>query len=313
ISESSPDAGLPLATRELVGAELPRDLVEYRVDHAGLFGFDKGVRDIDIFGDDDAARHVLAVLQFIGARPQHRAQNRVDPLQRPALRQSVIDQGIEFGLVAHHAGHDVAEERGFGRQILVALDLVAEPVAFELGEDVVDAGAADVHLVQRLHGGEPRRAAAVGFLVGVLGRLLVVCHRQAFASRRLIRSIASAARAASPPLLSSLARARAQACASVLTVMMPLPSGNFRATARSIRAREDSIETISKWMVSPRTTQPSAIAASYGLPFFSPASIAIAIAAGISSAPGTVMTSCATPAAFNSATAPSISASWMSS
>ena len=36
----------------------------------------------------------------------------------------------------------------------------------------------------------------------------------------------------------------------------------LRVTARSISAREDSIETISKWMVSPRTTQPSAIAAS---------------------------------------------------
>ena len=62
--------------------------------------------------------------------------------------------------------------------------------------------------------------------------------------------------------LALVARALAQACASVLTVMMPLPSGIFRATARSISAREDSIETISKWMVSPRTTQPSAIAAS---------------------------------------------------
>jgi len=37
------------------------------------------------------------------------------------------------------------------------------------------------------------------------------------------------------------------------------------ATARSIKAREDSIETISKWMVSPLTTQPSAIAAVVGL------------------------------------------------
>jgi hypothetical protein len=77
-----------------------------------------------------------------------------------------------------------------------------------------------------------------------------------------MRSLASAARAASPPLLSSVAFARAQACASVLTVMMPLPSGIFRATARSISAREDSIDTISKWMVSPLMTQPSAIAAS---------------------------------------------------
>src|SRR6201999_1170897 len=131
------------------------------------------------------------------------------------------------------------------------------------GKDFFVAGAADVHLIERLHRREPRRAAPVGFFVQILGCLFpVVRHDQARASRRLIRSIASAARAASPPLLSSLARARAQACASVLTVMMPLPSGTFLATARSISAREDSIETISKWMVSPRTTQPNAITAS---------------------------------------------------
>src|SRR5665647_3950327 len=137
-------------------------------------------------------------------------------------------------------------------------------MTLELGEDVVDPGAADVHLVERLHGSKPRRAAPVGLPVRTLGGLgfLVVRHDQIRVSRRLIRSIANAARAASPPLLSSLARARAQACASVLTVMMPLPSGIRFATARSISAREDSIETISKWMVSPRTTQPKAIAAS---------------------------------------------------
>jgi len=42
-------------------------------------------------------------------------------------------------------------------------------MALELGEDVVDAGAADVHLIQRLHRGEPRRAAPVGFLVRSFG------------------------------------------------------------------------------------------------------------------------------------------------
>src|SRR4051812_14323138 len=116
-------------------------------------------------------------------------------------------------------------------------------MAFKLGKDVVDPRARNVHLIQRLHGREPRRAAPVGFSVG---RLLAVRHGQAFSSRRFIRSIASAARAASPPLFNSLARARAQACSSVLTVRMPLPSGMRFATARSISAREDSIETISK-------------------------------------------------------------------
>src|SRR3954464_7088017 len=220
------------------------------------------MRDVDIFGHDHTAGHILAVLQLIGACPQYNAQQRVDRVQPPTLLQRIVNQRIELGLVAHHAGHHVLEERSLRRQIFVAFDLIAEPVAFELGKDVVDPRTRDVHLVERLHGGKPRRATAVGFLVGTFRWLLLICHRQAFVSRRLIRNIASAAHAASPPLFNSLARALAQACASVLTVMMPLPSGKPRETARSMSAREDSIETISKWMVSPRTTQPSAMAAS---------------------------------------------------
>src|SRR5947199_9428124 len=120
-------------------------------------------------------------------------------------------------------------------------------MAFELGKDIVDPGARDVHLVERLNGGKPRRAAPVGFPVSNFDNFfLAFGHHEAFANRRLIRSMASAARAASPPLSSSLARARSHACASLLTVMMPLPSGNRLATDSSINAREDSIETISK-------------------------------------------------------------------
>src|SRR5262249_9168153 len=128
------------------------------------------------------------------------------------------------------------------RQIFLALDFVADPVALELGENVVDPGAADVHLVECLHGGKARGAAPVGLLLGRFRRLvLALGHDQLFVSLRLMRSTVSAARAASPPLLSSVGRARAQACSSVLTVMMPLPSGIFRATDSSISAREDSI------------------------------------------------------------------------
>src|SRR5262245_42623947 len=272
------------------------------------------MRDVDIFRHHDTAGHVLAMLELVGAGTQHRAQNGVNPLQGPTLRERIVDQRIEFRLVAHDAGDDVTEKRRFRRQIFFALDLIADPVALELGEHVVDAGTGNIHLVERLHSGEPGGAAPVGFLLRGFRRLvLALGHDQFFARRRLMRSTASAARAASPPLLSSVERARAQACSSVLTVMMALPSGIFRATARSISAREDSIETISKWMVSPRMTQPSAIAASYGLPFFSAASSAIAIVAGISSEPVTVRTSYDTPACFSSATAPSSIASWMSS
>ena len=74
-----------LPPQELIRAELAGDLVEHRVHHAGLLRLDKGVRDIDIFGDHDAAGDVLAVLQFLGTGPQYRAQDGVDPLQRPAL------------------------------------------------------------------------------------------------------------------------------------------------------------------------------------------------------------------------------------
>ena len=107
--------------------------------------------------------------QLVGAGAQRRAQHRLDALERPALRQRLVDQRIELALLAHHAGDDVAEERRLGRQILRALDLAAEPVAFEFGEDLVEAGAGKVHLVERLHGGEPGRAALVR-----LARVLVV-------------------------------------------------------------------------------------------------------------------------------------------
>jgi hypothetical protein len=75
---------------------------------------------------------------------------------------------------------------------------------------------------------------------------------------RLIAISANAARAASPPLSCSVMRARAQACGSVSTVRMPLPHGSRRCTEKSISARADCIETMSKWKVSPWITQPSA-------------------------------------------------------
>src|SRR5258707_8740644 len=163
----------------------------------------------------------------------------------------MVDQGVELCRAGHYPGHDVGEESRPGGKLFVALALAPDPMPLDLGEDVVEACAGNVHLIERLHRREPRRTATVGFLVQSLCGfpcllLAVLCHGQVRVSRRLIRSIASAARAASPPLLSSLGRARAQACASVLTVMMPLPSGNRFPTASSISAREDSIETISK-------------------------------------------------------------------
>ena len=117
---------------------------------------------------DDPRRHVAPVRKLVGAGAQHRAQHRFDALERPAAGERRVDLRVKRSLFPHDAGDDVAKESGFRRQILRALDLAAEPMAFELGEDFVDAGAGEIHLVERLYGGEPRRSALVG-LTGPTG------------------------------------------------------------------------------------------------------------------------------------------------
>src|SRR5262249_1587581 len=142
------------------------------------------------------------------------------------------------------AGPDVAKDRPRGGRVLPALAPRPEPMALELGEDVVQALAGDVHLVERLHGGEPRRPAPVGFR-------RCVAHRRprglalGFASERFSRTSASAALAAVAPLSSPSGRARAQAWSSLSTVRMPLPTGLPPVTPISIRARADSPATMS--------------------------------------------------------------------
>src|ERR1043166_6186438 len=105
-------------------------------------------------------------------------------------------------------------------------------MALELGEDFVDRRAGDVHLIERLHGRESRGAAPVGLAL-VFRAAAGGFHRTGAApSVRLSCTMASATRAASPPLSPSSGRARAHACASVLTVTMPLPSGRDRKSTR---------------------------------------------------------------------------------
>src|SRR3569623_298728 len=152
-----------LSGRELLAAQLAGELIEHGVDHAGLVALDEGGGNIGIFGNDGTSWHVAAVRPLIGAGAQGGAQHRLDALERPALLQRFVDLRVKHALLAHHTGDDVPKERRFRRQILRALDLAAEPVAFELGENVVEAGAGHVHLIQRLHRGEPRCAEIVRF------------------------------------------------------------------------------------------------------------------------------------------------------
>src|SRR6185437_9411719 len=259
------------AAGEFGSAQLARELVEDAVDHAGFLGINKGRGDVDIFRRHDAGRNVRPAGELISAGAHHRAQDRLDALERPAAIERRVDHRVERPLLAHHAADNIAKVRRLSRHVLRALDLAAEPVAFEFGHDLVQAGTGQIHLIQRLYGGEPGGAALIGlarfFCLGAGGH-------QRVPRRRLSSMSASAARAASPPLSCSSMRARAKACASFSTVMMPLPIG---------RPRADKCETISKWMVSPRITQPSATAPSYGRRLRRAASVAIAIAGGISS------------------------------
>src|SRR6185312_13349690 len=114
----SSEAPMGLSGGEFVGPQLARQLVEHGVDHAGLVAADEGGGDVGVFGDDGARRHVLAMHELVGPGPHRCAQDRLDALQGPRLLQGLVDHRIEHTLLAQHAGDDVAEERGLGRQVL---------------------------------------------------------------------------------------------------------------------------------------------------------------------------------------------------
>src|SRR5262245_31704934 len=248
----SPDGAV-----ELAASQAPRELVEHSIDHSRLVPLDESGSNVGIFGYNDARRNVEAVDQLIGTGAQSRAQNRFDALERPALGQRLIDQWIEIALFAHHARYNVAKERRLCRKVLCAFDLTANTVALEFGQDFVEDGAGQIHLIECLNGRKSGGAPLVGFA----GVLVVACGpgaHQRHTSVCLSATMVSAVRAAPPPLSPSSARARACACASLSTVRIPLPTASRSFTARSISARADSFATISKWWVSPRMTQPSA-------------------------------------------------------
>ena len=147
--------------RDIVGGVV-RELIKHGIDHAGLVRIDEGAGDVDVFRRHHPCRDVAAAGKLVGAGPQHGAQHRLDALERPAARQRRVDLRVEACLFTHDAMDDVAEERRLGRLILRALDLAAEPMALELGHDLVEPGAGKIHLIERLHRGEPRRAAFIG-------------------------------------------------------------------------------------------------------------------------------------------------------
>ena len=201
----------------------------------------EAVRHVDIFGDDDAGRHVLAAHQLIGAGAQDGAQHRLDARQRPAVGERGVDLLVDRPLILHHAGEEVAEE-AHCRPAGTSMPSTSRPIqwASNSRESVADALAGHIHLVERLHGGEAGS--------GALCQGSWPFRSESFLPRRLALDAQDGerrlGRAAALVHLAD-AGARAQACASFSTVRMPLPSGMRSATDRSMSARELSPATIS--------------------------------------------------------------------
>src|SRR5690606_3936682 len=151
---------------------------------------------------------------------------------------------IDGLLVLNHAGKDGAEPLRIGLAIKRAVHLLAKAEGLVFGRGFQQAGAGDIHLVERLHGSQARGAALVGRAGRSAGSPGIAHAPPPSLSFRAI--MVSAARAATPPLSPSLLRARTRACASSSVVRIPLPMQIPSCTERSINAREDSLATISK-------------------------------------------------------------------
>src|SRR4029079_3048423 len=140
---------------EFLRAGFSRDPIEDAVDDFGLVLGEEGVRDVDKFRDGHPRGHIAPLQDLIGAGAKNGAQDGIDAGQPPALGKLLVDQRIDLELLAHHAIDEVAEEGGFGVGILATLDLLAEPMRLELGNHLVEVNAGHVHLIERLHGGQP--------------------------------------------------------------------------------------------------------------------------------------------------------------
>ena len=175
--------------------------VEHAVHQPRLVGVEEGAGDVDIFVDDDARRHVAPLQELEDAAAQDGAERQVDARERPGRRQRRVDDRIDAALLLDHAADERAEEGDIGRPQLLAFQLAAEPVRLELRDDGRQRRAADIHLVERLHGAEPRGAALVGGL-----RPRRIARAQPCASPSFSRSaaISNAAAAAAAPLFFSL-------------------------------------------------------------------------------------------------------------
>ena len=89
-----------------------------------------------------------------------RPLNRDPAAFRPVMLAHAIDDADFQNL---NAADYVAEIGGFRRTILHAFHVALEPMTFELSQNLIQASASKLHLVERLDGCKPRDAALIGF------------------------------------------------------------------------------------------------------------------------------------------------------
>src|SRR5262252_8996925 len=110
------------------------DLVEDPVGEARLLTREKGMRDGSIFADRDPWRDIAPMYKLVGTCTEDRAKNGVEPRQRPFLCESRGDCRVETLHIGRHSANDIGKQRRIGLTVLVAVDLVVEPMSGKLAD-----------------------------------------------------------------------------------------------------------------------------------------------------------------------------------
>src|SRR5579862_212343 len=112
-----------------LGPERPREPVEHAVDEPWLLAGEESMRDVEIFADGNADRHFRPRQQFVSTRTQDRAQDDLEPLQRPIRRERRGDLAIELLAPRRSAFDQLREQALVGGAEILALALMAKAMA----------------------------------------------------------------------------------------------------------------------------------------------------------------------------------------
>src|SRR5438067_9358582 len=136
--------------------------VQEPVDEAALALVVKAGGARDIFRNNRRNRNMGPGDQLVGPGAEARAHRPVEPLQGPALGETVADQLVDLGAPGVHAGNNVVEKVALRIVIAIVLDRRSEAMVVELLQQPGQGRALHLLLVKRLDGGEARRRTRTG-------------------------------------------------------------------------------------------------------------------------------------------------------